>query len=276
MTDTDVLVQILALLPLQRPLIIFDTETTGPNPRMDRICEIGFIELHPEGSVREWQSFIHPTMPIPREATYGNGDNYPGHGITDEMVAEAPRFAELADSFLRGFSGCDFGGYNLKTFDLPLVQEEFQRAGITWSYAEARVLDGFRLWQIGRKRTLSDASEEFLGEAHDGAHRALDDVRTSLRVIVAQLLKFTQLPRDLAALHELQWPVDPNALDPDGKIVWKDGVATVNFGKKWRGKRLDLMARRDLEWIVNEATGMSPQVKQICRDALAGKFPTKE
>lgn len=301
---------LLELLPLERPLICLDLETTGPNPREDRIVELGFILLKPDGTTKEWQSFVNPGISIPSEATYGNPEKgFDGHGITDEMVQGCslcrqakgncpeeqpndlppgghffrpwPSFRQLAESLLRGFKDCDYGGYNVKNYDLPLLQAEFQRAGHSWSYADARILDGFRLWQVGRRRTLSDAVEEFLGEQHDGAHRALDDVRASLRVIAAQLQKFPALPRDLTKLHELQWPRDPNALTPDGKIVWrKDSngwTAVMNFGKNWTGKRLDLMTRRDLEWIVSPACqGASAEVKRVCQNARDGKFPVKE
>lgn len=266
------------LLKLERPLIIFDCETTGQNPREDRIVELGFIAIQPDGSTKEWQNYVNPGMPIPQEATYGRaGTDYGGHGITDEMVANAPSFGTLAPHLLRGFkTGTDYGGYNVKGYDLPLMQAEFKRHGHTWSYEDACILDGFRMWQIGRKRTLTDAVAEFLEESHEGAHGALADVRASLRVMQAQLIRFTALPRDVRALHELQWPKDPNAIDPEGKIIWKDGHAVMNFGKNWKNKRLDQMAQKDLKWIVSPACqGASETVKRICADALAGKFPTK-
>lgn len=268
------------LLTLDRPLICFDTETTGPNPRHDRIVELGFILLEPDGRTREWQNFVNPGVPIPREATYGNPERgYEGHGITDEMVANAPSFGELAPHLLRGFkAGTDYAGYNLRTFDLPLMQAEFERAGHAWSYEDARILDGLRLWQLGRRRTLTDAVREFLGEEHEGAHRALDDVRASLRVLISQLERFPALPRDVGALHELQWPRDPNEVPgTKNQLAWKDDAIVFNFGKKWRGVRLDRMARRDLDWIASDACqGASAETKRICREALAGRFPTRE
>lgn len=271
---------LIELLKLERPLIIFDTETTGPNPREDRIVELGFILLQPDGTTREWQNFVNPGRPIPPEAAFGNPErDYPGHGITDEMVKNAPSFTDLAQHLLKGFrEGTDYGGYNVKGYDLPLMQAEFERAGHRWSYDDARILDGLRLWQVARRRTLSDAVEEFLGESHEGAHRALDDVRASLRVIESQLQKFPQLPRQLKDLHDLQWPVDPNEVPgTKNQLVWRDGAMVMNFGKKWRGVRLDLMARRDLDWIDSPACqGASAETKRICREALNGRFPTKE
>ncbi len=266
---------LLELLGLERPLLIFDTETTGPEPATDRIVEIGFLRIMPDGTTKEWGSFINPGMPIPKEATYGNGtDTYPGHGITDDMVKDAPFFHQLADNFLIGFTNTDFGGFNVKRFDLPLMAAEFARNGKVWSFDDALILDGFRLWQLGEGRSLSDAVEAFLRRKHEGAHRAIDDVKATVEVLVAQLVRFQQLPRTMAGLHEKCWPKDPNALDPDGKIVWKDGVATMAFGKNWKGKPLKEMARKDLSWIASPAcSGANAVVKQICRDAMAGKFP---
>lgn len=296
---------LLELLGLQRPLLIFDTETTGPEPANDRIVEIGFLRIMPDGTTKEWQSFINPGIPIPKEATFGNGtDAYPGHGITDAMVQgcrrcyEAghvgvtqdthdsytqdephdfipwPFFSQMADNFLIGFSHTDFAGFNVKRFDLPLMKAEFARNGKEWSYDDAHILDGFRIWQLGEGRSLSDAVEAFLQRKHEGAHRALDDVQATAEVLIAQLTRFIRLPRTLPALHEKCWPKDPNAIDPDGKIIWKDGEAVMNFGKNWKGKPLKLMIRKDLAWIASPAcSGANSAVKQICRDAMAGKFP---
>lgn len=267
------------LIKLDRPLLIFDTETTGQHPNEDRIVEIGFLHLVPGKEPREWQSYVNPCMPIPKEATYGRPDlKYHGHGITDEMVKDAPTFRELAPHLLRGFTkGTDYGGFNIKTYDLPLMKAEFERNGHTWSFEDARIIDGLRMWQVGEPRSLSDAVEAFLQEKHDGAHRALDDVRASARVMAAQLLRFATLPRDMHQLHELLWPQNPNAIDPQGQIVWKDDVAVMNFGKTWRGKRLDLMARKDLTWIVGpKCAGANATTKRICDNALQGRFPTKE
>jgi DNA polymerase-3 subunit epsilon len=291
------------LLALERPLIIFDTETTGPNPTTDRIVEFGFVQIRPDGEIKEYQTYVNPLMPIPHEASHGNGVDYPGHGVTNAIVEGCrncghskadhdvydiglnphcssgfrpwPTFADLAPSLLKGFTDCDYGGYNIKTFDLPLMQAEFQRTGHIWTWANARLVDGYRLWQLGESRTLSDAAERFLGEKHDGAHKALDDVQVSLRVIIQQLILWPKLPRNVQDLHTMAYPVDKNALDPDNKILWKNGQAVMNFGKKWKDMPLTKMTRRDLLWIANDATGINDVAKAICKDAAMGKFPSQ-
>lgn len=266
------------LLTLDRPLMWFDCETTGPNPSHDRIVSLTCVQMKPGATEDvEWTTLMNPEMAIPHEASHGNGGSYEGHGITDEMVKGAPTFRDLAPSLLRGFiTGTDYGGFNIKSFDLPLMQAEFTRAGYPqWDYSTARILDGFRLWQLGEARTLTDAVARFLKRTHEGAHGSAADVRATIEVVAEQLRTFTNIPRDLAALHALAYPVDPNAIDPDGKLIWKGDVAYVNFGKKWRGKRLDMLTRSDLIWIAETATGMNPTVKQICRDCLKGSYPVR-
>lgn len=265
------------LIPLERPLIFFDTETTGPEPKDDRIVSLSFIWFRPGVEPVEWHKLINPGVPIPHEASHGNGTTYPGHGITDEMVQDAPTFADLAPGLLKGFHACDYGGKSITGFDLPLLRMEFERAGHAWNYDDARIIDIHRLWQHIEPRTLSDAHLRFLKTPMVGAHDSLCDIRATVRVAEAQFEECEALPRDLQALHALLYPKKPGSIDPQGQIVWRDGVAVVNFGSKWRGKRLDLMSRRDLEWIAGpKCAGANTTTKQICNDALNGKFPVME
>lgn len=262
------------LIPIERSLFILDCETTGPNSREDRIVEVGFIELKTDGTTREWSSLVNPTIPIPATATKGHGD-YPGHGITDEAVAEKPTFATLAPHLLRGFKNADYAGYNIKSFDLPLLRAEFERAGHQWSYADAKILDAFRIWSLGQKRTLSDAVDVFLGHSHENAHGVIADVRASLDVLVQQLIKFQTLPHNIGMLHDLQWPRDANAIDSEGKFIWVHGVATCNFGKKFKGTPLHKVDRSYLQWMAKPEQSFPEDVKFIVNEALAGRLPQR-
>lgn len=295
-----------AVLPLTRPICFFDTETTGTDRERDRIVEFGFQLIYPDYSERKWESFINPTIPIPPEASYGDGVKFHGHGITDAhvtgcrvcwkregqvksleqhsgLLAEVtdhpfetwPTFAQIAESLGRGLVDCDFGGTNIERFDLPLLANEFARTKVKWNYDTARIFDTMRIWQLGRPRTLADASQEFRGKPHEGAHRVGADVQCSFEVLVGQLERFADLPRDPDALHLAQWgEKDPNWIDKKGKIIFVDGVATMNFGKKWKGTRLAMMRQKDLQWIVNDSD-MARDVKEICAQALAGNFPER-
>lgn len=266
------------MIDITRRLIWFDLETTGPDPEKDRIVSIWFREYRPRdpetGEVpepREFSQILDPGCSIPPEATAK-------HGLTNEDVFGKPDFASLAPALLRGFVDCDYGGYNIKFYDLPLLQAEFARAGHQWSYADAHIVDVLRLWNKLRTRTLSDAVEYWLGREHQTAHTADGDVRETIEVFEAMIAQCCgKIPGTPQEIHALLFPVDANAVDPDGRIVFRgDGEAVINFGKKWKGTPLRRMARRDLEWIATKADGMTPAVKQICRDCLAGKFPERK
>lgn len=252
------------MIEITRRLLWFDLETTGLNVQEDRIVSLSFTEYKPDGSAREYSRRLDPTVPIPAAVTAI-------HGIRDEDVVGAPTFAQIAPSLLLGFRDCDYGGYNVKAYDLPLLAAEFARAGHPWSYADAKIIDVMRLWDVLERRSLIRAVERFLGHDHAGAHDAASDIQATIQVFEAMLTQFRgKIPPTVEGIHDLQWPA------PEPLILWKNDQPVVNFGKKWKGTPLKLMSRRDLEWIATVATGFSTEVKQICRDAVAGKFPTKE
>jgi len=266
------------MLPaLTRPLLGVDLETTGTNVERSRIVEIGLEIMLPGQPTREYRTLVNPGIPIPHVATYGNGKTFEGHGITDEMVQDAPPFERLADNLLRGFVGADFAGYNVR-FDLKLFRAEFARARRAWHYEDARVIDGFRLWQVAEARSLEDAIKRWLGgqarevEGERGkAHCALWDVVNSTRIIAAQLEQVASLPRDIAALHEL---CAPGWYDADGKLQWRDGELQFTFGK-CRGLSLIDVARTDVGYLKFVLRGdFTAKVKDACRNALQGIFPS--
>lgn len=254
------------VLTLDRPLLGFDLETTGTNDKYDRIVELAIEIMMPGKPVKEYRTLVNPQMPIPPGATAV-------HGITDEMVADAPTFAQLADNLLIGFVGCDFAGYNVR-FDLKMIAAEFARAKKTWDYATARVIDGFRLWQVIEGRSLEHAIEHWLprdaDESVEGkAHNALWDVKMSTRVIAAQLAKHADtLTLDLDKLHEL---CAPGWYDHEGKLQWRDGELCFSFGEH-KSKSLRVVPAGYLKWVLR--ADFSEKVKEACRMALDGKYPT--
>jgi DNA polymerase-3 subunit epsilon len=254
------------VLPLTRPLIFLDVETHDKVlPEQARICELGFIMFYPdERPKKEWCSLVDPGVPISAGATSV-------HSITDADVAGKPQFSQLAKSLAYGFKDCDYGGYNVR-FDLRVMFAEMKRAGMQWSYANARLLDPLRLWQIVKPRTLSDAVEEYLGRKPTGAHRALGDVIDAYEVAIAQLKRHDLLPRDIDALHKLCF-VDPSWVDSEGKFVWVGSEAAISFGKH-AGCLLKNLGRSYLEWICSAS--FSDEVKIIAEAALNGKFPQRQ
>jgi len=249
------------LLTLTRPLFVLDTETTGTDPRTDRIVEIGFQRWDATGMTKEWRALVNPGIPIPPEATKI-------HHITDEMVVNAPPFKRLAPNLAVGFAKCDYGGQQIR-FDLKIVAAEMARSGQLWNYVGARIIDSFRLEAVAIPRDLSTLYEKYTGQKHDGAHGALSDVKASTAVIVGQLTTHEVLSRDIDELHKVQWP---DYIDCDGFFRRIGGVAMVMFGK-WRGKPMRSVDPDYWNWVSGQKAGFTDEIKQIARGAMIGKFP---
>ena len=253
-------------IALDRPLAVFDIESTGLNPRTDRIVELAVLRLEPGGarSSRTW--LLNPGMPIPLESVAI-------HGITDEMVRDAPSFADRADEILDFFRGCDLGGFGLSKLDIPILEEEFSRCGIFFNAAGRRLFDALRIYHRREPRDLAAALRFFCGEELEGAHGAEADAAAALRVLEGEFARYPDLPTDPDALDRELNPRDPFNVDREGRLRWVNREATVNFGKK-KGKTLRELAEADpgfLRWIVK---GDFPlDTRRIASDALAGRFP---
>ena len=256
------------VLQIDQTLIGLDLETTGTNVQQSRIVEIGLQIMVPGEPVREWHSLVNPGVAIPHEATTC-------HGITDEQIASAPRFPDIADNLLKGFIDADYVGYNLR-FDLRILAAEFDRYNYVWSYESARLLDGYRVWQIVEARTLEDAVErwlghplDFRGEDRDRLHGAMFDTRHSTLVLASQLVQCEQVPRTVQEIHDLCWP---GWFDQEGKLRWRNGELCFTFGAN-RDQPLRLVRRSYLSWIIRNE--FSDKVKDTCRDALLSIYPSQ-
>ena len=263
--------ELAAHLVLTRPLVCVDLEATGVWPGHDRIVQIAAASIFSDGRVSTWSSLVNPGQPMPPAALAI-------HGITDAMVASAPTFAQLAPTVGALLSGCDLTGYNVERFDRRLLTAEFRRAGVADPTADARVIDAYTIFVRQEPRSL-DAALRFYrvqeGQANRQAHDASSDVEATVAVLAAQLRTYPDLPRTVDALHDWLYPIDPNRIDADGKLVWRDGVATVAFGARAGTSLADLAAtdRSFLEWVLRK--DFSAEVKAIVRDALRGRFPVR-
>ena len=263
--------ELTAHLVLTRPLVCVDLEATGVWPGHDRIVQIAAASIFPDGSVSTWSSLVNPERPMPPAALAI-------HGITDAMVASAPTFAQLAERVGALLSGCDLTGYNVERFDRRLLAAEFRRAGVADPTVSALVIDAYTIFVRKESRSL-DAALRFYGveegQADRQAHDASSDVEATVAVLVAQFSTYPDLPKTVDALHDWLYPIDPNRIDADGKLVWRDGVATVTFGTQAGTSLADLAAndRSFLEWVLRK--DFSDEVKAIVRDALAGRFPVR-
>jgi DNA polymerase III subunit epsilon len=249
------------ILPLDRPLVVFDTETTGTNPRSDRIVEIACVKVHPDGRRDTWHKRVNPGIPIPASSTAI-------HGISDADVIGQPRFADVAGELAEFLDGCDLAGYNITGFDLPVLRTEFLRAGVSFEISERRLVDAQRIFFAREPRHLTAAARFYCQSDHNGAHGALADAEMTLQVLVGELKRYEDLPRSVSELHTLFCAGLDQDIDPEGRIRLVNGEPTVNFGKN-RGRKLKDMSREEpgfLRWILKG--DFSQAVKEIARKFL--------
>lgn len=256
------------LLHLTRPLVVFDLETTGVNPRVDRIIEFGGVRIAPDGCRETFDVRINPGCPIPPEASAV-------HGITDADLADAPPFPAVAARIRAFLEGADFGGFNILRFDLPLLLREFADAGMPFDASAVKIVDAQRVYHMREPRDLSAALRFYCGEAHPDAHSAAADAAVTWQIIEGQCARYEDLPRTVAELDALCNPKDPEALDPDGKLRWRDDEVVLSFGQKSGTSLRELVANESsyLRWMLKK--DFSDEAKTIVRNALDGRFPQR-
>jgi DNA polymerase-3 subunit epsilon len=253
-------------LKTDRPLCVFDIEATGVNPRNDRIVSLAIVKVLPGGQAENHSWLVNPERPIPPEATAI-------HRITDDEVRHSPPFRAVADRVEKVLEGCDLGGYNILHFDIPMLMEEFLRAGKTLEVDNRRVVDAQRIFHKREPRDLGAALQFYCGEFHLNAHGALDDALATVRVIEGQFRRYQDLPRDIEELDRYCNPRDPSWADRTGKFKWVDGELVVNFGRN-QGRKLRELAKFEpnfLKWMLNKE--FPRDVTDIVKAAMEGRFP---
>ncbi len=223
------------MLKLERPLVIFDLETTGINTAKDRIVEISLLKVLPEGGEESLTQRIHPEIPIPLESTHI-------HGIGDEDVAKCPKFKDFAPRVLEFIANSDLAGYNSNRFDLPLLAEEFLRAGFDFDPGQTRMVDVQQIFHQMEPRTLAAAYLFYCDKELEGAHSAEADVQATYRVLLAQIKRYEnreirgksghlkKLENTVASLSA--FGTVQNAVDLSGRVVLNEqSVEVFNFGK---------------------------------------------
>ena len=230
-------------LNLQKPLVIFDLETTGLDMVKDRIIQLSYIKVYPDGREVRGDELINPEKPIPDEVVALTG-------ISNEDVKDKPTFKQLASKICEVFTGSDIAGYNSNHFDVPLLAEEFLRAGIDFDFSKCRLIDACTIFKKMEKRNLAAAYKFYCGRHMEDdfeAHRADQDTEATYRVLMGELDYYTEerqraigedptertLPNDMQALADFS-KVNDN-VDFAGRIVWAEvkGQRTevFNFGK---------------------------------------------
>ncbi|MBO4612834.1 MAG: 3'-5' exonuclease [Bacteroidaceae bacterium] len=236
-------------LNLTRPLVIFDLETTGLDIATARIIQISYIIARPDGSEERNNLFVNPEMPIPQEVQQLTG-------INDDMVKDAKTFKELAPTLAQEFKGCDFAGFNSNYYDLPLLCEEFLRAGINFDFSKAHFIDSCSIFKKMERRNLAAAYKFYCGRRMEDdfqAHLADQDTEATWRVLQAQLDMYApgrqeekerQLENSIEALEAASRTGQPS-VDFAGRLVYdEEGNEVVNFGK-YKGVKISDVFQRD-------------------------------
>ena len=231
-------------LQLVKPIVFFDLETTGTSITDDRIVEISYIKIYPDGHEHSDTLRINPGRPIPPEATAV-------HHITDADVANAPLFAQVAKDLEAVFTDVDIAGFNSNRFDVPLLVEEFLRVGTNIDLSKCRFVDVQTIFHKMEQRTLSAAYLFYCGKELDGAHSADADTRATYEVLKAQLDRYSSLQNDIEFLAKFS--TQSRNVDFAGRIVYNDkNVEVFNFGK-YKGMPVAEVLARDsgyYSWIM--------------------------
>ena len=255
-------------LQLKRPLVVFDLETTGTNVRYDRIVEIAAIKVFPDGRRERFVTRLNPQRSIPESVIAI-------HGIRDDDVKDCPTFADVAPKLLRFLEGVDLAGFGIVRFDIPVLTAEFQRAGFEFSPRNANLLDAQMIFHKRERRDLTAALHFYCDEELVGAHGAEADAIAALKVLEGQVRRYSDLPRTAEELGRYCNPMDSEALDPANRLRWNDKEVVLAFGEYAGHSLREMAAERPqyLQWILRKQ--FPREVKEIVRNALDGRFPTR-
>ena len=232
-------------LNLKNPIVFFDLETTGINFSHDRIVEISYLKISPNGDEDMKTRRINPEMPIPAAATAI-------HGISDDDVKDCPTFKLVAKSLAAQIEGCDLGGYNSNRFDIPMLMEEFLRAGVEIDLRKRKMVDVQVIFHKMEQRTLSAAYKFFCGKELENAHSAEADTMATYEILKAQLDRYPELENSMEFLDQFSRQGD--FVDFAGRMIYDDkGVEVFNFGKH-KGRTVEAVLRDESSyytWMMN-------------------------
>ncbi|MDO5522587.1 MAG: 3'-5' exonuclease [Bacteroidia bacterium] len=224
-------------LNLKNPLVFFDLETTGINITKDRIVEISLLKVHPNGKEEVKSRRINPEMPIPPQATAI-------HGITDDDVKDCPTFRQVAKSLADMLEGCDLAGFNSSRFDVPMLSEEFLRAGVDFDMSKRKFVDVQIIFHKKEPRTLEAAYKFYCEKELQNAHSAEADTIATYEVLKSQLRHYPDLENDVAFLSK-EYSSFNNNVDFAGRMIFdENGVEVFNFGKH-KGKSVSQVLRNE-------------------------------
>ena len=244
-------------MQLDRPILFFDLETTGLDIESARIIEFAGIKVFPDRRQERFDSLVNPGMKLPQEVVTLTG-------ITDEMLTEAPSFQNIMPRINELAADADFAGYNLSGFDIPILVAECQRCGgRLYGPSDRSVVDPLEILRKEEVRTLSWAHQFYLDEPMGSAHRSMQDVEATMRILRAQIVKYEikGTPQDIQAKTRHPY------LDAGRKLKLENGKVMINFGKH-RGKSLAFIRQTQpdyIEWMMDK---LDPEVVTLLKKHL--------
>lgn len=267
-------------LNLKRPLAFFDLETTGVNVASDRIVEISILKAMPDGSEQIKTMRINPGIPIPLESSLI-------HGIYDEDVSREPTFKQAGEELARFLDDCDLAGYNSNKFDIPVLMEEFLRAGIDFDIDNRHFVDVQNIFHQMEQRTLRAAYQFYCGKVIENAHSAEADIKATYEVLLAQIGRYENqdwedkkgviskpVQNNIEALHKftnLNKPVDFAA-----RMVYNDeGVELINFGKH-KGRSVEDVFQAEPSYYNWMQNGDFPLYTKRCLEKIWKRWNAKK
>jgi DNA polymerase-3 subunit epsilon len=236
-------------IELKRPLAFIDLETTGVNLGKDRIVEIAIVKIMQDGTRLVKRKLINPEMPIPPETTEI-------HGISDDMVKDAPTFKQVASEIKQFLENCDISGYNSNKFDIPLLVEEFLRADKDFKIDGRKLLDVQKIYHMMEPRTLSAAYKFYCEKELVNAHSAEADATATWEVLESQIERYPQLGNSLETIFKVIG--EEEIVDFARRMVVQDGKIVFNFGKH-KGKEVEKVLKEERSYYDWMMQGDFPQ-----------------
>lgn len=237
------------MLQLTKPLAFIDLETTGVNLATDRIIEIAIVKVLPDGKRSAKRKLINPQMPISKQSS-------DIHGITNEMVKDAPTFKDVAQELKQMLDGCDIAGYNSNRFDIPMMVEEFLRAEVDFDMKGRKLIDVQNIFHRMEQRTLSAAYKFYCNKILEGAHSAEIDATATHEILIAQLERYPDLGTSVDSVLKLigEEPI----VDFARRFIMENGIEIFNFGK-YKGRPVAEVLRTEPQYYDWMMKGDFPQ-----------------
>ena len=241
-------------LNLTRPIAFIDLETTGVNISNDRIVEIAIVKILTDGTKQVKRKLINPQIPIPAGAS-------DVHGITDEMVKDAPSFKQIANEVKQFIENCDLGGYNSNRFDIPMLIEEFLRAGVPFSADGRKLVDVQKVFHMMEQRTLGAAYKFYCNKVLEDAHSAEADATATWEVLEAQIERYPQIGNTVESI--LKATGEEEIVDFARRFIMENGKEVFNFGKH-KGRPVADVLRQEpqyYDWMMKGDFAMNTKQK---------------